>query len=207
MTYEQIYKQRTVWGSTPNELLLKIIDDLPAGSEFLDLGCGQGRDALYMVRQGFTVTAVDNSKEAIEQIEEYVEANNVSQKKIRLFCEDISTFKIQKNVFTIINAYNSLQFIPKIKSLDVIGRMKRSIQDEGFIIISAFTVKDPLYKKMGNDLRCFFEQDELKTMFSDFRILFYEEGTKEDKGHPGSPLPHTHDIVKMIAQRNSSVKI
>lgn len=52
MNYNKIYKNNSnVWGSKPNELLQKIYSQVDAGSEFLDLGCGQGRDSLFMFKE------------------------------------------------------------------------------------------------------------------------------------------------------------
>ncbi|MDD5043114.1 MAG: methyltransferase domain-containing protein [Patescibacteria group bacterium] len=201
MEYNQIYKNNNVWGRKPNELLKKIYNQLDTGSKFLDLGCGQGRDVLFMLREGFKVTAVDNSREGIKKIKESIRANNLPTDQINLFCDDIKNFNIQKNKYNIINAFNSLQFLPKKEALKIIERIKKNIKNKGYIIISGFTVDDPLYKKKTADKSCFFEPQELKNIFSDFNIIFYEEKSTTDEGHPGNPEPHTHDVVKIIARK------
>jgi len=95
MKYNKIYKNNNnVWGSEPNKLLQRIYNRVNAGSKFLDLGCGQGRDSLFMLKRGFKVTAVDNSQEGIKKIKEAVQTNNLSISNINLLCEDIKTFKI-----------------------------------------------------------------------------------------------------------------
>jgi len=65
MDYNQIYKTEHVWGKNSNELLKSIYTYIPAGSEFLDLGCGQGRDVLFMLQNGFKVTGIDNAEEGL----------------------------------------------------------------------------------------------------------------------------------------------
>ncbi len=69
MKYDSIYKHQNVWGEKSNRLLAKVFERLEPGSEFLDLGCSQGRDSLFMLQNGFKVTAVDNSREGIKKIE------------------------------------------------------------------------------------------------------------------------------------------
>jgi len=96
-----------------NELLQKIYEQLDIDSEFLDLGCGQGRDALFMLQKGFKVTAVDSSQESIKIIKEFIRANNFPLSHINLFCQDIKTFNIVKDKYAIINVFNSLQFLSK----------------------------------------------------------------------------------------------
>ncbi|PIT93968.1 hypothetical protein COU00_01495 [Candidatus Falkowbacteria bacterium CG10_big_fil_rev_8_21_14_0_10_43_11] len=203
MKYNQIYKNNFVWGNKPNGLLQKIYKLNKVNSEFLDLGCGQGRDVLFMLEKGYKVTAVDNSQEGIKKIKELIQANNllIANINLNLFCGDIKNFNIQKNKYVIINAFNSLQFLPKKEAVKIIEIIKKNIKNGGYVIISGFTINDPLYKKINNDKRCFFEPQELKKMFSDFHIILYKEEIIEDKGHAGSPEPHKHGIVKMIAQK------
>ncbi len=198
--YDKIYKNRNVWGDKPNELLLKIYDQAEAGSEFLDLGCGQGRDSLFMLRNGFKVTAVDNSAEGIKKIRRAIRIKNLPKTDIRLYCEDIQKFDITKNKYTIINAYNSLQFLLPKDARKLIYKIKKALKNKGHIIISSFTTADSLYKKKSR-CRCFFEPQELKKLFSDFRLVLYREKTVADKGHPGCPGPHQHRIVQVIAQK------
>ena len=55
-----------VWGTEPNQFLA----DYAAGltpRRVLDLGCGQGRNAVWLATQGHRVTGIDQSPVAIEQ--------------------------------------------------------------------------------------------------------------------------------------------
>ncbi|ONI75106.1 SAM-dependent methyltransferase [Actinosynnema sp. ALI-1.44] len=51
----------------PNMRLTETVTGLPPG-DALDLGCGSGGDALWLVRQGWRVTAVDVSAVAVERL-------------------------------------------------------------------------------------------------------------------------------------------
>lgn len=207
MRYNKIYKKNNVWGKEPNKLLQNVCNYYNKKKlEFLDLGCGQGRDSLFMLQKGFKVTAVDSSREGIKKIKESIQANNLSISDINLLCEDIKTFKIEKNKYTIINAFNSLQFLLKKNALWLIERIKKAVKSKGYIIISGFTTKGSPYKTTTIDSRCFFEPQELKKIFSDFKIIFYDEKVILDKGHPGKPEPHKHNIVEMIAQKNKKIR-
>ena len=203
MNYNQIYKNNdSVWGDEPNILLQQIFKQISGKIEFLDLGCGQGRDTLFMLTKGFRVTAVDNSQEGINKIRNLVKEVGLLEGNLNLVCNDISNFNIRKNRFDIINAFNSLQFLSKNNTLRLLENIKKNIKPGGYIIISAFTTDDQLYKKIGNDKRCFFELGELKKIFSTEHIILYNEEIINDDGHIGSPEPHMHGIVRMIAQKN-----
>ena len=66
--YKQIHEQDLQWSS---EMPSKIVADtirsfsLPSDASILEIGCGEGRDAYALLKQGFDVLATDVSKEAV----------------------------------------------------------------------------------------------------------------------------------------------
>lgn len=187
----------------PNKLLLRILPQNETWGYFLDLGCGQGKDSVFMAEKGFNVIAVDKSLDKIKKLKDYLDGKEI-KKRISLFSQDIADFDIEKNKYQIINAFNSLQFLSKQNALNTIEKIKSGLENGGYVIISCFTINDPLYQIPDNQHKGFFELGELKKIFSDFRIDFYEEKTIDDIGHPGFPEPHKHCVVKIIAQKLES---
>ncbi|WMC89891.1 class I SAM-dependent methyltransferase [Streptomyces rochei] len=55
-----------VWSGRPNELLVREASDLDPGTA-LDLGCGEGADAVWLASRGWRVTGVDISGTALER--------------------------------------------------------------------------------------------------------------------------------------------
>ena len=55
-----------VWSAEPNMFLPPIVEGLDIGSA-LDLACGEGRNAIWLARQGWSVTGVDFSAVGIEK--------------------------------------------------------------------------------------------------------------------------------------------
>lgn len=66
--WDQRYAERTVWSGAANAAL---VDHAPAparpGARALDLGCGEGADALWLAGQGWQVTGVDWSGVAVQR--------------------------------------------------------------------------------------------------------------------------------------------
>lgn len=65
--YDQYYQQKHYFGE-PYPELLTYAAKLDKNLKVLDLGCGQGRDAIALARMGFSVTAVDISEVGIKQM-------------------------------------------------------------------------------------------------------------------------------------------
>lgn len=55
-----------VWSTGPNQFVAQEVEDLRPGTA-LDLGCGEGRNALWLSRRGWRVTAIDFSSVAVER--------------------------------------------------------------------------------------------------------------------------------------------
>lgn len=64
--WEAFYVEgRARWSGRPNGTLVEEVAGLRPGRA-LDLGCGQGADAIWLAQQGWTVTAVDISQTALD---------------------------------------------------------------------------------------------------------------------------------------------
>ena len=78
--WERHYGQRDrVWSGRVNAQLATIAADLPAG-RVLDLGCGEGGDAVWLAEQGWQVTAVDISATALERATEEATTRGVADR-------------------------------------------------------------------------------------------------------------------------------
>lgn len=74
--WNERYLASTVWSGEPNAALVGVVSDLgdpaaisaeDAAGTALDVGCGEGADALWLASQGWDVTGVDWSDVALER--------------------------------------------------------------------------------------------------------------------------------------------
>ena len=77
----------------------------------LDIGCGTGCDALYLLENGFNVKALDQDHNAIEILKQKIGKNY--HDKDTYENTSIQNFKIDSNAFDLINASFSLPFCSK----------------------------------------------------------------------------------------------
>jgi SAM-dependent methyltransferase len=63
--WEDFYGGERRWSGQPNASLVEEISELEPGTA-LDLGCGEGGDAIWLAAHGWTVTAADISQTALD---------------------------------------------------------------------------------------------------------------------------------------------
>lgn len=73
---ERYLEGERLWSGQPNGTLVALVGDLGAG-RVLDVGCGEGGDAVWLARQGWEVTALDPSRVALERARSHAEAARV----------------------------------------------------------------------------------------------------------------------------------
>ncbi|MFK7920688.1 MAG: class I SAM-dependent methyltransferase [Bacteroidia bacterium] len=67
VNYDDYYQSPALFGN-PYEQLLAFYREFPLRGTLLDVGCGQGRDALVLAGMGFEVRGIDHSTVGIEQM-------------------------------------------------------------------------------------------------------------------------------------------
>ena len=76
-SYDKQYQQENLFGRPYPQFVTFMREWEPKGS-VLDVGCGQGRDALFLAELGYDVTGIDASQVGISQMLASAEAHNLS---------------------------------------------------------------------------------------------------------------------------------
>ena len=167
---------------------------VPVG-KVLDMGCGQGRNALYLGLKGFDVTAVDNNPHAVQNVEELA---CIEELNVRAFEYDLNAANIQENfdymVATVVFMFLMPRYVP-----DVIANMKEHTNPGGYnLIVSAMDTEDfpcpmPFPFKFG--------EGELREYYKDWELVEYKEelGSMHAKDEFGNPIQFK--FVTMLAKK------
>ncbi|TXS38354.1 SAM-dependent methyltransferase [Streptomyces sp. OR43] len=67
---ERYRESHRIWSGNPNTALVREVEGLKPGRA-LDLGCGEGADAVWLARLGWRVTATDISRVALDRAAEH----------------------------------------------------------------------------------------------------------------------------------------
>ena len=76
-SYDKYYQTEHLFGE-PYPALIQFLSAYPNKGTLLDLGCGQGRDAIALARLGYKVLGIDNSKVGINQMNAIAKEENLA---------------------------------------------------------------------------------------------------------------------------------
>jgi SAM-dependent methyltransferase len=120
-----------VWSGRVNARLAEVAPTLD-GRRALDLGCGEGADAIWLAEQGWTVTAVDVSTTALTRAREAATSRGVADRID--FVERDLTRELPVGPFDLVSA----QFLHSTVAMDrsaVLRRAAASVAPGGTLLI------------------------------------------------------------------------
>ena len=140
-TYNQIAKhfdktRYKIW----NEIDL-LLDSIPKKSKILDLAAGSGRHTIHAKKKGFTVFASDFSQKQLLTIRK-------KDKNIPLVISDIEQNPFKNDTFDAIMYIATIHHLQtKKERINSLIEAKRILKKDGLILISAWSIDSPKFKK------------------------------------------------------------
>lgn len=199
--YEKLYGKITNASSygNPVELVTKITDILSGGT-VLDLGAGDGRQALYLAAKGFKVTAVDLSEAGLEKLQRLAGKQELN---IKTELADLNSRSISGE-YDVIIVIAVLQHLKHSSAVRILNEMKAHTRSGGINALMVFTQTGDRYiLDRKEDPESFYPEDNwLQKFYSDWQVR--EHGiitTTEFRKHPTTGLPLQNNIEKLLAQK------
>lgn len=182
----------------PSQEIQDIVAELRPGASVLDLGCGEGRNALFLAASGFNVTAVDISETGIHKLNALALERNL---EIHAKVADMRDYRFPHS-FDLIIAHGCLHLVERGSWQQLIGRLKLHTNPGGVNIVVVFTDTIPPPDDLKEFCLGLFHEGELFSLYADWETMLKRSYTFEDE-HPGS-LRHTHPVNKLVARKPSN---
>lgn len=96
---EKYAAQDLLWGAEPNRFVEAELRDLAPRGRALDVACGEGRNAIWLAKLGWTVTGVDYSEVAIERARSLAAAQNAA---VEWVCADLGRWDFPVAAFDLV---------------------------------------------------------------------------------------------------------
>lgn len=168
--WDETYSRSSfVYGKAPAAFLAENYQYIPFEGKVLDMGMGEGRNAVFLAQKGYKVTGVDISSVAVKKA--YLLAQEFGV-KIKGVVASLKDYKIKPGTYDAIICfyYVDRSLAEKIKSW---------LKPNGILIYEAHTMKEYAKNKETGGEENYLKEQELLRMFPGMRVLKYEEPLHE----------------------------
>lgn len=196
--YEEEYKtDRYYWGTVPNSACYKVLQLYPPTKRLrlLDIGCGEGKDAVFFARNGYDVTAFDVSDAGIDKARRLADQAGVH---VNVFKADLQDYRLSTS-FDILYSSGVLHYIKPELRQELFANYKQYTNEDGLHVFNVFVHKPfiaPPPEKEPNAHRWY--SGELLGLYHDWQI---EESSEIVFDCNSSGIPHRHAMAKMMARK------
>lgn len=166
----------------PSRLLVEAIAGRHPG-DAIDLGMGEGRNAIYLAQQGWRVTGVDLSDVGVAQAKKRAAELGV---KLNAVIDDLDHYDFGNARWDLITLFYMHAWYHGGKP-PAAPRLREALKPGGLLVIEGF----------AGDEKFMFQTNELLHDFSDLKILRYEDVIGEADWAPG----HKSHLIRMVAEK------
>ena len=183
-------QDRAMWSGRPNGRLRVEVGELTPGRA-LDIGCGEGADAIWLARKGWTVTAIDISEVAVDRARAAAELAGAA---VEWMCGDALRTALPASWFDFV----SMQYpaLPKAVGEPAVRVLLDTVRPGG-LLLAVYHDLDHEHrehmKSQGTDPADYLDADELAQLLSDeFTVELHAVQPRID---PPPDNPHIADVV------------
>jgi len=187
------------WPSKPDLALVALTSDLVPGKA-LDIGCGPGRNAIWLASQGWDVTGIDASQVGLDQALSRAREYGVS---ITTVHSDIFTAEIEKNSYDLVVMAN-IHLTPVLRE-QLFAKAQAALRDGGHLFVIGHHVDD-LGRVGPPDRNLLFHEDDLRQAVDGLEIIKlqrWERPPDEGDAHFHDDELHPVSDVVLWAQKKT----
>jgi tellurite methyltransferase len=185
----------TFGGGKPSEPVVKAAEKLTAGAKVLDVGCGEGRNAIHLAGLGLDVTAFDISVAGVGKL---LQKAGQKHLKINTFVADMREYEFPGK-FDLIFSMGCLQFVTRQEWQKIIRRMQDATLPGGYNVIGILTDAKPEPEDIKGFMRGLFKEGELFELYAGWEIIQQVSYQFRDL-HLGG-FVHEHAANEIIARK------
>lgn len=184
-----------LWSGRANGVLVAEMAVRPPGHA-LDVGCGEGADAIWLALSGWSVTGADVSQVALERAEVAAREAGVT---VVWVCADVAATPTSAGGYDLVSVlYPALKQSP---GDEAVRALVDAVAAEGTLLVVGHAPLDADYARAhGFEIADYVQPGDVKTRLdSAWEIEVDETRPRVDPVHEGSP--YTHDAVLRARRR------
>jgi SAM-dependent methyltransferase len=202
---QRYLREGKIWGDKPSktaQYALKLFLDRNI-SKILIPGSGTGRNTNFFSLNGFDVTGIEISKEAL----------NIAKKidlKTLYFHGSILNLQIEDNFYDAVYCFNVLHLFLFRERKKFIDKIYKSLKSGGYMFFTVFSTGESSYgngKKLEENTyeskpgrpTHYYDENDLNEQFKKFSVI--ENGITLEKENHGERGPHVHHLRYIFARK------
>lgn len=142
---ERYASESRVWSGRANTVLVEVCGDLLPGRA-LDLGCGEGGDAIWLAQHGWQVTAVDIASTAIERGRAAAQAAGVADDAIEWVAQDLADWSAADD-YDLVSAF-FLQSPITLPREQILRRAAAAVAPGGRLLVVSHAAAPPWAREL-----------------------------------------------------------
>lgn len=185
-----------LFGSAPNRTITELEHLFDKKWSILDVGCGDGKNAVYLAKQGFeSIDAFDINENAVGKIERICTSQNL---RINTQVTSVNDFVFEKQ-YDLVLSFGVYHFVDKAEWKAFIKKAQDNTRVGGIHIIQMFNDSIPPTSDIAPFAIGMAKEGELCELYEGWEIIQYLSYTFEEE-HPDVPL-HKHASNKLVARK------
>ncbi|QGG57812.1 methyltransferase domain-containing protein [Paenibacillus sp. B01] len=197
--YEEAYRasEDYYWGTEPNEACFKVLRLAPPARrlKLLDIGCGEGKDAVFFARNGYETSAFDVTDAGVEKTRRLAERTGV---RVDAFKADVNDFRPEAD-YDIYFSSGVLHYIKPDVRQELFSRIKSRTAPGGLHVLNVFVEKPFIAPPPEPEPYAYpWRSGELLAHYHDWLV---EDSSEIVFDCDSSGIPHRHAMSTLIARR------
>jgi 2-polyprenyl-3-methyl-5-hydroxy-6-metoxy-1,4-benzoquinol methylase len=194
---ERFDKEEFIFGKEPNVYLVEKANEyLKPAYQVLCIADGEGRNGVWLAKQGMKVTGFDASDIALAKANQFAKDNQV---EVKYSFSDTDSFAWHANTYdAVIGIF--IQFADPAMRERIFQKTYEALKPGGIFILQGYTPKQLEYKTGGPSLiEHLYTEELIRNLAKDFHILelkSYEQELSEGPRHTGMSA-----ILGLVAQK------
>ncbi|HEY4017165.1 MAG TPA: methyltransferase domain-containing protein [Pseudonocardiaceae bacterium] len=194
--WDELYSSREqLFSGNPNGVLVTEVAELEPG-QALDVGCGEGGDALWLARRGWRVTAVDISQVALDRA---AEAGSDVAGQVAWTRGDLTSTPLPAGSFDLVSA----QYFPLPREPEhtALRALLASVAPGGTLLVAGHDLADlPPGHGHGLDPADFYQPSEIAKLLDEHWTVLIDEIRPRTAPAPEG-TEHVNDAVLRARRR------
>lgn len=129
-----------IWSGKVNHALVQVVAHLTPG-RVLDLGCGEGGDAIWLASQGWHATGVDISETAVGRARAAATSAGLGEDQARFVAANLATWT-SEDPYDLVTA-SFLQSPVELPRVDILRRVAQQVVPGGRLLVVAHAAMPP----------------------------------------------------------------